>query len=129
MFPGIFPGEDIFIISLLSVARGGTAHPFAKVERFFDILSAFHTKAVLACRPAALQAAECLTPQVPERLLCAARTFCVIILFVTDIFRGLALPILLQAQRDILVSFASRLRPVSSGVQWIYSILNFCIIK
>jgi len=49
MFPGIFAGEGIFIIPLLFVARGGTAHPFAI--------------------PAALQAAECLTPQAPERLI------------------------------------------------------------
>ena len=47
-----------------------------------------------------------------------------IILFVREIFRGLALPILLQAQRDIRVSFAGRVRPVRSLVRWIYSILN-----
>jgi hypothetical protein len=44
-----FSGEGIFIISLLSVARGAAEPPFAN--------------------PAALQAAECLTPQAPERLL------------------------------------------------------------
>ena len=46
---GIFPGEGIFIIPLLSVARGAAEPPFAF--------------------PPALQAAEGLTPQVPERLL------------------------------------------------------------
>ncbi len=53
-----FSGEGIFIISLLSVARGAAEPPFAN--------------------PAALQAAECLTPQAPERLLYVANTFCVI---------------------------------------------------
>ena len=94
MYSGIFSAEDIFIISLLSVARGGAAHPFAN--------------------PAALQAAEGLTPQAPERLLLVSGIFNVIIFLTAYIYCGLALPILLQARSDFRVALAGRLRPVSS---------------
>ena len=57
-------------------ARGGTAHPFAN--------------------PAALQAAESLTPQAPERLLYATNIFSKPARSLAVIFRGIAIPILLQ---------------------------------
>ncbi len=67
MYSGIFSAEDFFIFPLLSVARGGAVHPFAN--------------------PPALQAAEGLTPQVPERLLYVANIFSDPVFFLTVIFR------------------------------------------
>lgn len=82
-----------FIINFF--ARGGAVHPYAypPALQAAESLGSTHTNVLLVC---CTSASMRVAPQAPERLLYATNIFSKPTLSLAVIFRGLAIPILLQ---------------------------------